>query len=188
MERLYLLLSAADGDLNRMIGFDMQLVQQVIINMVALAALGIILYRLMYGPIRKILHDRTERIRNQLADAKEGRAAAGELRAKYDRHLKDIDLERTAILEEARRLAAEQRDHILNTAKDEAKDLKDRAGMEIEAERDRVRDELHAAVIDISSDMAEKLLAAAIDKDAHARLFAEGLAELDRVLYLPAEA
>ena len=184
MEQFFFLLNSRD----RMIGFDMQTVYGVAANMVVLIILGIIMYKLLYGPVRKFLNDRTERIRSQLEEAKEGRAAAGELRARYDRQLMDIDLERTAILEEARKHANEQRDHILSTAKDEAKEMKDRAGMEIAAERDRVRDEIHAAVIDISAEMAEKLLAASIDRQAHDRLFADGLAELDRALYVPSEA
>ena len=167
----------------RIIDFDLQTVLQILGNMTAVGILGFILTKLLYKPVCIFLNNRTERIRKQLNDAKEGRAAAGELRAKYDRQLKDIDIERTAILEEARKLAAEQREHILNTAKDEAKELKDRANMEVMAERDRIRDELHTAVIDISSGIAEKLLGVSIDKNAHDRLFAEGLAELEAVVF-----
>ena len=174
------LLSTPPG---RIIDFDLQMVLQILGNMVSVSILGFILTKVLYKPVCNFLNDRTERIRKQLNDAKEGRAAASELRAKYDRQLKDIDVERAAILEEARKLATEQREHILNTAKDEARDLRERANMEVVAERDRIRDELHTAVIDISSGIAEKLLGASIDKNAHDRLFAEGLAELEAVVF-----
>ena len=182
MEQLLILLDAASQP-GWLIEFSWATVRQAITNVVAVGILGVLLTWLLYAPVRKFLSDRTERIRNQLDEAREGRAAASELRAKYDRQLKDIDLERTAILEDARRHAHEQREHIISTAKDEAKELKDKASMEIETERERIRDELHTAVIDISSDIAEKLLAAAIDKKAHDRLFADGLAELERVVF-----
>jgi len=181
MSGLFFLLDALPE--GRIIDFDLVTVISTIANLVPLLLLGLILTKVMYAPVRKFLNDRTERIRTQLAEAKEGRAAAGELRARYDRQLKDIDLERTAILDEAKRQASEQREQILAQAKDEARDLKGRASMEVEMERERIRDEIHSAIIDISSDMAEKLLAAAIDKKAHERLFDDGLAELDRVVF-----
>jgi len=167
----------------RIIDFDMATVITTVANLVPLLILGIVLTKVLYAPVRKILNDRTERIRSQLDEAREGRAAAGELRAKYDRQLKDIDLERVAILDEARKQATHQREQILSIAKDEAKELKDRANTEVEMERERVREVIHTALIDISSDMAEKLLSAAIDRKAHERLFNEGLEELDRVVF-----
>ena len=172
---------------DRFFAMDSQTFISAAFNALGVILLGVILTKILYKPVRAFLHERTQRIQNQMDEARESRAAAGELRAKYDHQLKDIDVERTAILEEARKQANEQRTQILSTAKDEAKDLKDKAGMEIAAERERVRDEIHTAIIDISSEMAEKLLAATIDKNAHERLFADGLAELDRTLFATVE-
>jgi len=184
MSELFFLLNAASElPPGRIIDFDMATVISAVVNLVPLLILAFILTKLMYAPVRKFLNDRTERIRNQLAEAEEGRTAASELRARYDRQLKDIDLERATILEEARKQASEQREQILVAARDEARELKDRATTEVEIERERIRDEIHTAVIDISSDMAEKLLAASIDRHAHDRLFNDGLAELDRVVF-----
>jgi len=183
--QMLFLLDSASSDLppDRFFGMDMQTLIQAAVNVVGIVILFIILMKLLYKPVRKFLRERVERIQGQLNEARDNKAAASELKVRYDRQLKDIDLERTAILDEVRKQAGEQRDQILNIAKDEARDLKDRASMEIAAERERVRDEIHSAVIDISSDMAEKLLAASIDKKAHERLFDEGLAELDRVVF-----
>ena len=178
---LFSLMSELPPD--RFFGMDGQTLRQAAVNAFGVIVLCFILTKLLYKPVRNFLRERAERIRNQLDEARESKASAGELKARYDRRLKDIDLERAAILEEVRKHAAEQRDLIINAAKDEVRDLKDRAGTEIAAERERIRDEIHSAVIDISSDMAEKLLAAAIDRKAHERLFDEGLAELDRAVF-----
>lgn len=186
MNHIFLfLLEAAPSELppNRFFGMDEQTLIGAAFNALGVIVLGVILTFLLYKPVRNFLRERTERIQGQLDDARESRAEAGELRAKYDHQLKDIDLERTAILEETRKQASEQRTQILSMAKDEAKDLKDRAGMEIVAERERVRDEIHTAVIDISLEMAEKLLTVSIDKKAHERLFADGLAKLDKAVF-----
>ncbi|MCL2362185.1 MAG: F0F1 ATP synthase subunit B [Defluviitaleaceae bacterium] len=180
MNGLFFLLDMPAG---RIIDFDLATVISTLANLVPLLILGLILTKVMYAPVRKFLNDRTERVRSQLDEAREGRAAAGELRSRYDRQLKEIDLERAAILDEARKHANDQRENILASAKDEAKDIKERAGMEVEMERERIREEIHSALIDISSDMAEKLLMATIDRGAHDRLFDEGLMELDRVVF-----
>ena len=186
MNHLFLfLLEAAPSELppDRFFGMDEQTLIGAAFNALGVIILGVILTFLLYKHVRNFLRERTERIQNQLDEARDNRAAAGELRAKYDHQLKDIDLERTAILEEARKQASEQRAQILNMAKNEAKDLKDRAGIEIAAERERVRDEIHTALIDISLEMAEKLLTDSIDKKAHERLFSDGLAELDKAVF-----
>jgi len=168
---------------DRFFDMDMQTLIQTGVNAVIVIILGIVLTKILYKPVRKFLSDRTERIQNQLDHAKDSKAAASELRLRYDSRLKNIDLERASIIDESRKLASEQREHILNTAKDEAKEIKMRASLEVEAERKRIKDELHTAVIDISSDIAEKLLGLSIDKKAHDRLFAEGLDELERVVF-----
>ena len=180
-----LLLEALPRELppDRFFGIDTQTLIGAGFNALGVVLLSFILTKLLYKPVRAFLRERTGRIQGQMDEARESRAAAGELRARYDHQLKDIDLERTAILEEARKQANEQRAQILGMARDEAKELKDRAGVEIAAERERVRDEIHTAVIDISSEMAEKLLGVAIDTKAHERLFADGLRELDSAVF-----
>jgi len=180
MYKLFFLLETPPG---RIIDFDLATVISTLANLVPLLILGFILTKVMYAPVRKFLNDRTERINSQLNDAKESKATASELRNRYDHQLKEIDLERTSILDEARKQASDQRDIILSTARDEAKDIKNRASMEVEIERDRIRDEIYSALVDISSDIAEKLLMASIDRSAHDRLFREGLLELDRVVF-----
>jgi len=181
--RMLLLLDTLPPD--RFFDMDMQTVIQTAANAFILILLGIILTRILYAPVRDFLKERTARIQRQLDEAKDNKATAMELRSRYDHQLKDIDLERTAILDEARKHANQQRELLINQAKDEVRDLKYQAGVEIEAERMRVRDEIYSAIVDISSDMAEKLLLASIDKQAHERLFDESLAELDRALYMP---
>ena len=168
---------------DRFFGIDAQAFYQAMFNALAVIVLGIILTFILYKPVRQFLHDRTERIKGQLDEARESRVAASELRAKYDHQLKDIDVECTSILEEARKLANERSEQIISKARDKAKEERDRANKEIEDERARVRDEMYSAVVDISLEMAEKLLAASIDKKAHDRLFADGLAELDKAVF-----
>jgi F-type H+-transporting ATPase subunit b len=138
---------------------------------------------LLHKPIRKILKTRADRITQDLSEANEKSVRAQELKAEYEKKLQDIEVERVRILDETRRLANANRESTLNDAKLEAQELKDRANRDIEAERTRVKDEVHQAIIDISTSMAEKLISATIDKTTHDKLFAEAMADLEATVF-----
>jgi len=70
----------------------------------------------------------------------------------------------------------------VNDAKAEAQDVKDRANRAVATELEQIKGTIHLAMIDISADMAAKLIAATIDKKAHDKLFSEALSELESKL------
>src|SRR5690554_160094 len=87
-------------DLQTLIGIGIQLLNGIILAV----ALGFILYK----PVKEFMQRRTDRIRNNINEAKAAMTKANELIAEYDRKIKEIDKERLAILEAARLKAAEE--------------------------------------------------------------------------------
>ena len=138
---------------------------------------------LLYNPIKKILADRADKIAGELKDAEDKNLSASELKLKYELKVRDIELERADVIEAARKEAKERQAQIVDEAKAEATSLKDRAAREIAQEKVRFKDAVHAAIIDISTDMAAKVIEATIDKNAHDKLFAEALAELETTVF-----
>ena len=134
---------------------------------------------LLYKPVRKLLQARAERVEGEMNDAALSKKTAEELKTMYEQKVRDIETERTAILDEARKIATESRDKILETAKLEASDVKARASRDIETEKEQLKGAVHQAIVDISTDMAAKLISATIDKTAHEKLFAEAMTELE---------
>ena len=142
---------------------------------------------LLYKPVKKILKNRADRVAQDLQDATEKSVKAQELYLEYEQKIKDIESERVAILDATRKQANDHRVAIVEAAKIEAQELKDRATRDINTERERVKEEVHQAIVEISTDMAEKLISVNIDKNAHSKLFAEAMADLEATVFKPVE-
>ena len=162
---------------------ELQTFLNMIPNFLSFVLLAFIFKRFLYKPVKNILQKRADRVEADMRDAAENKASAEELRAMYEQKVRDIEVERSAILDEARKEAAARVNQILGDAKDEAQLTRDRARRDIVAEQERVKDEMHRAIIDISTDMAAKLVVATIDKQGHDRLFAEAMEELETTAF-----
>jgi len=162
---------------------ELQTFLQMIPNFLSFVLLVFVFKRFLYVPVRNILQKRADRVEADMQFAATDKAAAEELRTLYEQKVRDIELERTEILEAARKEAIARVDQILGEAKENAQITRDRARRDIVAEQERVKAEMHQAIIDISTDMAAKLVAATIDKQAHDRLFAEAMEELEATAF-----
>jgi F-type H+-transporting ATPase subunit b len=169
----------------RLFGMDLQTALQVIPHLVNFIVLALLLTFILYKPMRAFLHERAERIAKELDEAEGIRAAAIELKSQYEQRLNDIELERSAILDDARKQATERRNRDIIEVKKEVEALKARAEIEIEAEKNRVKDQVEQSIVEISSEMAGKLLAVTIDSGIHRRLFDEAMAELEATVFKP---
>ena len=161
------------------LGLELETFVGMIPNLINFLLLVVVMTWLLYKPVRRILQARADRIEGEMKDAAMSKVAADELKAQYEQKVREIEVERTAILDEARKLANENRDRIVENAKNEAADVKSRAERDIATEKEQIKGAVHQAIIDISTDMAEKLISATIDKNAHDKLFSEAMAELE---------
>jgi F-type H+-transporting ATPase subunit b len=152
----------------------------IIVNV---AILALVLTKILYKPVIKILNDRRERILAEVEDAEKSKAEAYQLKTKYEEIMKGVEQEKYDILETARKLAAEISKEQLAEAQDEANALRARAHKEIEMEQERAKSEMKQAVIDVSSVMAAKFLSRSIDADTHEQLFNETMAELEEIAW-----
>jgi len=167
----------------RLFGLDQQTLLQFALNLVNVILLAVILSKLLYNPVRNLLHKRAEKIRGQFEQAANEIAKGNELKREYEQKLLDIRREQDGILENARRIAAETERESLAEAKREAESIKARARAEIEMERERVREDMKAAIIDVSKAIAEMYLKREIDKDDHDRFFTEAMSELEDAVW-----
>jgi F-type H+-transporting ATPase subunit b len=167
----------------RIFDLDQQTVISAVIVLFNVALLAFIMSKLLYKPVRQMLFDRTNRIREQLRHAEESVQSADTMKAEYEQALKGVDTERNEILEAARKLAADRTREQEAEARTAAEAIKSRAMREIEQERARANDEIKRAVIDISTVMVSKFLTKEMDAETHDRLFEETLAELEGVAW-----
>ena len=166
-------------------GLELATFLGMIPNLLSVAILAALMTFLLFNPVKKILSDRAERVAGELKDAEDKNLTAGELKLKYEEKVKEIEEARAAIIEAARREAKERQTAIVNEAKHEADSLKERAAKDISDEKVRFKDAVHAAIIDISTDMAAKIIEATIDRNTHNKLFVEALHELETTVLKP---
>ncbi len=145
-----------------------------IINFVLLLVL---LYFIGYRPIRKMLDERSKRIKEGIDQAELAKEAATraeeEVQRRLDEARKDGQLILAQAAEMGERLKAEAREE----ARREAEALIARARAEIGMERDEAIDKLRQEFADLAILAAEKVINETLDKERHRRLIEEVLEE-----------
>lgn len=126
---------------------NQQTVIQVIIQLINTAILCFILSKLLYQPVLKFLNARKEKISSQIDKTEADMAQAQALKKEYEEKLKNIESERTAILQEARTTALKNSQIIISDAKTEATAIKDRANLEIERAEEKAKDDIKKQIV-----------------------------------------
>lgn len=167
----------------RVFGLDTQTFISIGIQLLNATVLAVFLSILLYKPVRNYLRSRAERIKAQFDDAGAEMAKANDLKSQYENKLKDIESEREEILDSARKIAAEKSRLMLTESKNEAAALREKAAIDVENEKSRIKDEIKQVVIEVAAAMTEKFLVSAMDKATQDRLFNETLAELEEMTW-----
>jgi len=115
----------------RLFGLDSNTFMNMGFLFLNVVVMAFIITKLIYKPMIDFLARRTERIQNDMDTAKKNLTHADSLRAEYEQRIKDIELEKKDILDDARKLAAESRDAQLAEARKEADAEKAKARKEI---------------------------------------------------------
>ena len=158
---------------------------QMLPHLLSFIVLAYLLSWLLYKPVKNILQTRANKIEADIQDAAENKAAATELKKLYDEKYSEINAERNAILEEARKEADTRVAKIMGDAKAEALGLRERAKRDISTEKERVKEEIYQAIVDISIEMAAKIVAGTIDRQGQDKLFEEAMSELEATVFEP---
>lgn len=169
------------SETGRVFGLDQQMLISIGIQLLNVAILVFAMSRLLYNPVRNFMKKRADGIKEQIDRAENDISEARDMKLQYEQRISDIELERNEILDSARKAASEKSKSLLAEAKEEADAIKARASVDIQIEQERVKDEMKKSIIEVSSAMASKFVAAAIDQKTHDRLFEETMTELASV-------
>lgn len=165
-------------EMTRLFDLDAQLLQDVIIMAIAIFFLFMVLSKMLFNPVRKMLEDRRMKIAGDIDTAEADKKDAAALKADYEAKLKDIDKEAEQILSEARKKAQKNAANIESEAKEEAARIIARANEEAELSKKRAMDEVKQEMITVASMMAAKVVAANIDAAVQDTLVEETLKEM----------
>lgn len=164
--------------MDRLIGFDPQLINDSIITGISVFILFFALSYLLFNPVRDVLEKRKAKIAGELEDAANDKEAAGRLKSEYEARIKEINKEAEQILEDARKKAKVRESEIIDEAKAEASRIVERANREIELNKKKALDDMKQEVVSIASLMAGKVVKASIDTTVQDTLIEETLKEM----------
>lgn len=164
--------------MERLIGFDPQLLSEAAWTALNVFILFFGLSYLLFNPVRNVLEKRKQKIAGELEQAATDKKEAAALKAEYETKLKEVSKEADGILEAARKKAKAKEAEIVEETKAEAARIMDRTNREIELEKKKAVDEMKQEVVAIASMMAGKVVAASIDTTIQDTLIEETLKEM----------
>lgn len=139
----------------------------------------LLLYRLLYKPVRSFMDKRTEEIEGQIRNAEENQAAAASLRAQLEEQTKDSRQQARQFLDEAAKRAEVIQAEMIKEAREEAAAIIRRAQEGIELEKEKAWAELKEQVGELSLLLASKVVNDSLDQSQHERLIEQTMSQLN---------
>lgn len=137
----------------------------------------LIVQRLAFSGLSKTLEARRTRIEQGLQDAEQARTDRAAAEQERQASLQEARREANEILNRAQKVAAETREQELTATRDEIGRLRERATVEIDAEKQRAITELRGEVTDLALAAAGRVVGESMTGDRQRRLVADFLAE-----------
>lgn len=141
------------------------------------ALLLVLLYFIGYRPIRKMLDERSKRVKEGIDQAELAKEAAARAEEEVQRRLDEARKDGQLILAQASEMGERLKAEAREEARREAEALIVRARAEIGMERDEAIDRLRQEFADLAILAAEKVIKETLDKERHRRLIQEVLEE-----------
>jgi F-type H+-transporting ATPase subunit b len=145
-----------------------------IINFTVLVTL---LYLLLYKPVVRMLDQRSQRIKESLAQADRLKEDTARAEEEVKKQIEAARQEGRALVAQAQQVADRLREEAREQAKVESDAIVARAKAEVQRERDEAVEVLRRQFADLTMVAAERVVKASLDKDRHRRLIDEVLAE-----------
>jgi F-type H+-transporting ATPase subunit b len=137
---------------------------------ISFVALLFILYKFAYPQIRKMMEDRTERIRADLASAETAKGEAEQVLAEYRAQLNDARAEAGRIIEEARQAADRLKRDQEARLQDELAEVRARAVADIDSAKVQAVADLRGEVAQLALGAAETVVQRSLDADTQTQL------------------
>ena len=149
------------------LGISWQGLLAQLINFVLLLAL---LYFIAYKPIRKMLDERSERIKTSMQQTEQMKEMMSKTEEQVKQELDAARAERQNMLAQADQVGQQLKEEARQEAKQDAEVMVSRARTEIQRERDEAIAELKHEFADLAILAAEKVINETLDKDKHRKL------------------
>ncbi|MFQ5825421.1 MAG: F0F1 ATP synthase subunit B [bacterium] len=137
-----------------------------------------ILKKMAWGPILQALTERERRIKEALEKADAAQKESEEAIAKHQQILESAKKEAQELLNKSRRTAEATKEEILQKAQTEASNMLERAKREIVLEREKAIEEIKKQTVELSVNVASKLINKTLSPKDHKDLIKESLQKM----------
>jgi F-type H+-transporting ATPase subunit b len=139
--------------------------------------LFVILATVAFGPLRRMLEERRERIEQGLRDAEQARHDRESAEAERLAALQDARREANDILTRAQKVAQDSRDADIAATKADLERMRERAAADIDSEKQRAIAEIRSEVVDLALRAAGRVVGETMNDDRQRRLVDEFIRE-----------
>ncbi len=174
----FLTADSPTADKTRILGFDLQTLFQVGAQLVAALLLFYVLGRLLFNPVRDILRKRREEIASSYDHIEKETHEVEALKKDYEEKIRNIKAEADKIMAQAHSKAVAREDEIVKEAHEEANRIMQRAHLEIERERELMKDDIRNEIVEVATLMAGKFVESSLSEEKQRVLINETLNEM----------
>ncbi len=146
-----------------------------------LLILFLLMKKFLFKPVRKMMLDRENEVKEMYDDAESSKASAAQIKAEYEGRLAEATQEAEEIIKNATRSATLKSEEIIAEAHKSATGIIARADKQIEAEKRNAENELKNEVSELAISIAAKVIEDELDENKHKKLidsFIENMGEL----------
>ena len=162
--------SGGEADVIGMLGLNWKLFIAQLINF---SLILFILWKWIFNPVTTALQNRTKKIEQSLAQAKEIERRVAELEEYKKQQITKARQEYEEIIAKAETAANQQKQEIVEAAKQQSKRLIEETERKLASEKERLLAEIKEEVADLAIMMAEKIISEKLDKKKDERLIKE---------------
>ncbi len=150
----------------------------MIAAIVVFAVLLLVLRRWAWKPIVSQLRRREKDIAEALSRAEQRETEAGELLERYQGRLANAEAEAEKMLARYRQQAVEAHDELLEAARAETKESREKSRMELEAAKKEALQELRDTTAELATDIAGRVLKKKLSAEDQRNLLDESLKQI----------
>jgi len=141
-----------------------------------LILLGLLVY-FGYKPIRKMLDERANRIKEGMEQAEAAKQEYEQAKVAVQAQIGKARGEGQGIIAQATQIGDRLKEEARGEARKEAQSIVDRTRVELERERDKAIDDLRREFVDTAILAAEKVINETLDKEKHRKLIEKAMEE-----------
>ena len=146
--------------------------------LIAFIIIWVILAKLVWPPVLEMMEKRQQKIQDDLDAAERSKIEAAEEAKSYEAKILEAHHEADAIVAKAKKEAEEVRSAVLAKAQREAADIIAKAHGAVDSERHKAMIELSSSVVDLSVEIASKIIGNDLSVEEQRRLAEKYLAEV----------